>query len=51
MDETLTLLHKLFVNKMIKTWMKSHIKVVDQSSNFVKRNKENQQMEPMYMAR
>ena len=31
--------------------MKSHIQVVDQFSKVVKWNKDNQQMEPMYIAR
>ena len=47
MDETWTLLHKLFVNKMIKEWMNKHISVVAQLSNFVKRNKENRLIESM----
>ena len=51
MDETLALLPNLFVNKMIKKWMNPRIKVVSQLSEVVKLNKENQQMEPMYMAR
>ena len=39
MDETLTFLPKSFFNKMIKTWIKSHIKVMAQLSKFVKWNK------------
>ena len=38
MDETLTLLPKSFVNKMIKNWMEIHIKVVAQLSKFVNWN-------------
>ena len=39
MDEAWTLLHMLFVNKMIKERMNKHISVVAQLSKFVKQNK------------
>ena len=51
MNETLTFITKLFVNKMVNKWMNKHIKVVAQLSKVIKQNKENQPMEPMYVAR
>ena len=51
MDDTYTSFPKLFFDEMIKIWTKSHIKVVTQLSKFVRFNKENQQMEQMYIER
>ena len=51
MDYTVTSLPKLFVDEMIKKWMNSDIKVVSQLSKVVKRNKENQGKEKLYIAR
>ena len=51
MYDTFKSLPKLFVDKMIKKWMNFHIKVMDQLSKFIKWNKYNQQMEPMYISR
>ena len=39
MDETLTFIPNLFVNKMVKECMNEHIKVVAQLSKVVKQNK------------
>ena len=50
-DETLTFLPTLFVNKMIKKRMNTHIKVVAQLSKVVKWNKGNQHMEPMHVTK
>ena len=51
MDKTLALLPKLFINEMMNLWMKSYNKVVSQLSKVIKCSKENQQMEPIYVAR
>ena len=51
MDDTFTSLPKLCVNSIIKNRMNSHINVVAQLSKFVNRNKENKQMEQMYISR
>ena len=51
MHFTFTSLPKLFVDKMIKIWMNSHIKVLTQLSKVLKCNKENQQVEQLYIAR
>ena len=51
MDDTFTSLPKVFVDDMIKKRINSHIKVLAQLSKFIKLNKENQQTEPMYIAR
>ena len=51
MDDTFTSLTKLYVDEMIKKWMNSHIKVVVQLSKVVKWNKDNQQIEQMYIAK
>ena len=50
MDETFKYLYKLFVDKMIKEWMFEHVKVLSQLSIFVKRNKESNEMESMFIA-
>ena len=44
-------LPKLFVDKMIKTWIFEYVKVVSQFSNSVKRNKLSDDMESMLIAR
>ena len=49
MDESLQDLPKLFVDKMIKTWIFEYIKVVSQLSNNVKWNKESDDMESMFI--
>ena len=51
MYDTFKSLPKLFVDKMIKKLMNFRIKVMDQLSKFIKWNKYNQQMEPMYISR
>ena len=50
MYDTFTSAPKLFVDKMIKKWMNSHIKVVAQLAKFVKWNKDNKKKEPMYIS-
>ena len=49
MGEIFTFLPKLSVDQIIKKWVNSYIKVVEQLIKFVKRNKYNQQMDPMYV--
>ena len=44
MDESLKDLPKLFGDKMIKYWMFEYVKVVSQLSNFLKWNKEGDDM-------
>ena len=50
MDETLTSFPTIFVNKIVKKWDNSHIKVVSQLSIFLKWNRENQLTESLYRA-
>ena len=50
MNAIFPMLPQLFVNKVIKKWMNSHIKVVAQLSKVVKWDKQNLKMKPMYMA-
>ena len=51
MGDTYTSFHKLFFDEMIKTWMNSHIKVLDRLSKFIEWNKENKRMDQLYIAR
>ena len=45
MDDKFTSFPKLFVDEMIKTWINYNIKIVDQLSKVIKRNKEDQRKE------
>ena len=51
MGEKFLSLPELFIDKMIKQWMKYSIKFVAHLSKCLKWNKENQQTEPMHVAK